>query len=159
MKHFYGTSPKVVENQLYIALATYCLLLLIKLKTGYGGSLLAVNRLLIACMCEPFESFIEKLLRKPKRTSRGRRKKVDHDAIYQETLRQVIADEADYLNDCRVERGLGALGRVERGLGALSIEAVSVAAPFGAVYPYLTGMALLGHLPPHRTVLALFTGW
>jgi IS4 transposase len=99
VKHFYGRTEEAVANQLFIALVAYCLLLLIKLRTGFTGPLLAVLRLVTACICEPFESFVENLLRKPQKSSRGRRKTVDHDAIYQELLRQVIANEADYLND------------------------------------------------------------
>jgi len=34
VKRFYGTSQQAVENQLFIALVTYCLLMLLKLKRG-----------------------------------------------------------------------------------------------------------------------------
>jgi hypothetical protein len=37
VKHFYGLSEQAVENQLFIALITYCLLMLLKLDTGYKG--------------------------------------------------------------------------------------------------------------------------
>lgn len=46
VKHFYGFSPQAVENQLLIALITYSLILLVKIKTGYQGSLLSIRRLL-----------------------------------------------------------------------------------------------------------------
>jgi hypothetical protein len=98
VKHFYGTSRQAVENQLFIALITYCLLMLLKLKTGYKGPLLEIKRTLDTCLYEPFTAFVQKLYRKPKRSSRGRRK-VNHEIIFQETLRQVIAGEADHLND------------------------------------------------------------
>jgi len=42
--------------------------------------------------------FVKKLYRKPKRSSRGRRK-IDHEAIFKYTVRQVMAGEADHLND------------------------------------------------------------
>lgn len=98
IKHFYGLSPRAVENQLLIALMTYCLLLLLKLKTCYRGPLLTIKRLLHTCLLEPFTSFVKKLYR-PTRKSKGRRRKVDHETIFQETLRQVVQGEADFLDD------------------------------------------------------------
>jgi len=98
IKHFYGLGPWAVENQLFIALMTYCLLLLIKLKTCYRGSLLTIKRLLHTCLLEPFASFVKKLYR-PKRKSNDRRRKVDHETIFQQTLSQVIQGEADFLDD------------------------------------------------------------
>jgi IS4 transposase len=98
VKHFYGLSQRAVEIQLYIALIAYCLLKIIQLKTGYKGPLLQIQRLLNTCLYEPFPCFVRKLYRKPERISKGRRK-IDHERIYQETLRQVIAGEADHLDD------------------------------------------------------------
>lgn len=99
VKHFYGKSKQAVQNQLFIALITYCLLKLLELKTGYKGPLLTIKRLLHTCLYEPFNSFVKKLYKRPIRHSRGRRRQLDHEVIYQETLRQVIADEADHLDD------------------------------------------------------------
>jgi hypothetical protein len=84
--------------EIFIALITYCLLLLIKLKAGYKGPLLTIKRLIHTCLYNPFTSFVQKLYRKPQRSSKGRRR-VTHEAIYQATLRQVIAGETDFLND------------------------------------------------------------
>ena len=98
VKHFYGLTQQAVEMQLYIALITYCLLKIIQLKTGYKGPLLQIQRLLNTCLYEPFPCFVRRLYRKPERISKGRRK-IDHERIYQETLRQVIAGEADHLDD------------------------------------------------------------
>lgn len=98
VKHFYGKSQQAVENQLFIALITYCLLMLLKLKTGYRGPLLDIQRLLNTCLFEPFTVFIQKLYRKPKRKSKGRRK-LNHELIFEETVRQVMAGEVDHLND------------------------------------------------------------
>jgi hypothetical protein len=55
--------------------------------------------LLKTCLYDPFNCFVQKLYKKPTRPSRGRRRQSDHEAIYQETLRQVIEGEADHLND------------------------------------------------------------
>jgi hypothetical protein len=99
VKHFYGLSKQAVENQLFIALITYCLLILMKLKTNFNGPLLTIRRLLDTCLFEPFSNFLKKLNRKSKHSSNGRRKPPNHEAIYQETMRQVIAGESDHLDD------------------------------------------------------------
>jgi IS4 transposase len=99
VKHFYGLSKQAVENQLFISLITYCLLMLLKLKTNFKGSLLTIKRLVNTCLLEPFSMFLKKLNRKPKHSSNGRRKPPNHEAVYQETLRQVIAGETDHLDD------------------------------------------------------------
>jgi IS4 transposase len=98
VKHFYGLSRQAVENQLFIALITYCLLMLVKLQVSYRGPLLTIKRLIHTCLYEPFTSFVQKLYRDPQRTSKGRRK-VNHELIFQETLRQVMAGEGEHLND------------------------------------------------------------
>jgi IS4 transposase len=99
VKHFYGLSKQAVENQLFISLITYCLLMLLKLKTNFKGSLLTIKRLVNTCLLEPFSMFLKKLNRKPKHSSNGRRKPPNHEAVHQETLRQVIAGETDHLDD------------------------------------------------------------
>ena len=98
VKQFYGISQQAVENQLLIALTTYCLLMMVKIMTNYAGQLLTVKRLLKTCLYEPFTSFLQKLYRDPKRTSRGRGV-MDSEAIYRETLRQVLEGEAEHLYD------------------------------------------------------------
>ena len=98
VKHFYGQSEQAVENQIYLALIMFCLMLLVQLKTDFKGNLLVMKRLLDTCLFEPFFSFVEKLRRPPQRASRGR-PRVDHEKVFQFTLRQVIEDEADHLDD------------------------------------------------------------
>lgn len=98
VKHFYGTSQQAVENQIFIALITYCLLVLLKLKTGYKGPLLEIKRLLNTCLYEPFTEFVKKLYPQVKRSSKGRRR-LNYDKIFKFTLRQVMAGEADHLDD------------------------------------------------------------
>jgi hypothetical protein len=98
VKHFYGLSRQAVENQLCIALTTYCLLLLLKLKTDFNGSLLTIKRLLDTCLYEPFDAFVRKLFRPPERRSKGRRK-IDDQAIYRQTVQQVMAGETELLNE------------------------------------------------------------
>lgn len=98
IKHLYGTSPVAVENQILTALITYCLLKLLQLKVGYRGSLLTIKRLLEQCLYEPLSNFIRKLYQRYGPTSKGRRR-INHEVIYQETLRQFEELAADHLND------------------------------------------------------------
>jgi hypothetical protein len=98
VKHFYGTSQPAVENQLFIALCTYCLLMLIKLETGFSKTLLELSRILQVTFFEQYSVFVEKL-RRWRRKSRGRRK-LNHETIYRMTEWQVIETlDAGYLND------------------------------------------------------------
>ncbi|ANE41121.1 hypothetical protein JM64_03290 [Fervidobacterium ngatamarikiense] len=98
VKHFYGKSEQAVENQLFIALITYCLMVMLQLRAGYQGPLLTIKRLIRTCLYEPFTFFVQNLHLKPKRRSRGRRR-IDHEDFYREIVKQVLAGEADYLND------------------------------------------------------------
>lgn len=87
VKHFYGLSRQAVTNQIFIALITYCLLMLLKLETGFNGKLTTLKRLLITCSFEPFEAFASKLLHKPRR-----RRKLDLDTDLELIERMVKAD-------------------------------------------------------------------
>lgn len=98
VKHFYGYSDQAVENQLYIALITYCLLTLIKVESHHQGSLLELKRLLKVCLHLPYSQFREKLKRKPNRTSRGRCRP-NHALIFEQTYNQVMAGDFDFLYD------------------------------------------------------------
>jgi IS4 transposase len=98
VKHFYGLSQRAVENQLFIALITYCLVLLVQIKTGFQGTLLTVIQQLRTCLYDSFASFVRKLYERHGPSSKGRRR-MNHEAIFQETLRQVVAREADHLDD------------------------------------------------------------
>ncbi|OIQ52780.1 transposase DDE domain protein [Moorella thermoacetica] len=98
VKHFYGKSEQAVENRLFKTLITYCLIVMLQLKAGYGGPLQTIKRLIHTCLYEPFTFFVQTLHRKPQHSSRCRGR-IDHERVYQETVRQVLAGEADYLND------------------------------------------------------------
>lgn len=73
-------------------------MIMLQLKAGYQGPLLTIKRLIRTCLYEPFTFFVQPLHRKPQRSSRGRRR-MDHEGVYREIVRQVLAGEADYLND------------------------------------------------------------
>ncbi len=98
VKHFFGTSDQAVENQLYIALLTFCVLIKLQRHSGYTGTLLELTRLLLACLHDSFSDFLVKLLRKPLRSSRGRRI-LNHDLIFEHTYEQVMAEDIDFLYD------------------------------------------------------------
>jgi len=98
VKHFFGTSDQAVENQLYIALITFCVLIKLQRHSGYTGTLLELTRLLLACLHDSFSDFLVKLLRKPLRSSRGRRI-LNHDLIFEHTYEQVMAENIDFLYD------------------------------------------------------------
>lgn len=93
IKHLFGKSQTAVVNQLFIALITYCLMMLIKYKSAYHGSLLDIQRLLITCLYEPFTSFVKKLHKSGKPT-KGRQRH-DYKQVYEETLNQVLSGEID----------------------------------------------------------------
>lgn len=98
VKHFYSLSREAVHFQLVLALACYLMFELIKNKSGYQGSLLNVARLVITCLLEPLRDFLRKLCRPASRSSQGRRKP-RHNEVFDYTYRQVMAGEADYLDD------------------------------------------------------------
>ena len=99
VKHFYGISQTGVENQIYIALMAYCLMMLGKRRTASEKTLWEWVRLLKNYWFKPFTTFIQRLHQKPLRTSQGRRR-IDYETIYQMTERQVIETlEAGHLND------------------------------------------------------------
>lgn len=98
VKHMYGLSKQAVENQLYIALVTYCLLMIIKLTAEFNGPMLMIKRFLRVSLYEPVESFFKKLTHKSRRTSKGRQRQ-NHEKVFQLTLRQITEDDIDFLND------------------------------------------------------------
>jgi len=53
IKHFYGTTENALQNQIYLALITYCLHVLIRLETKSKKSLLRISRWLKAALWKP----------------------------------------------------------------------------------------------------------
>lgn len=86
VKHLFSKGQQEVENQIFIALITYCLLHLLKLKTAYNGQLLTIKRFVLNCLYETFTSFVQKLYCKPKKKSRGRLV-IDQVKSYEETMK------------------------------------------------------------------------
>lgn len=98
IKKFYGHSRAAVYNQIRIALITFCLILLLKRKVAYTGTLLTLFKFIRIRWSKCFPSFVQMLHRNPGRTSKGR-KKWDHERIFRETLEQFERDEAEHLFD------------------------------------------------------------
>ena len=73
IKSFYGKSENAVYNQIWIALITYCLQVLLQLRVGHTGSLLEVKWTLETYLFKGLDAFIRSLFRQPTRSSKGRR--------------------------------------------------------------------------------------
>ena len=95
IKHFYGTSETAVINQLLLALMTYSALVLLKLEIEDQRDLLNLQRSVISCLFESYNSFLEKLRRKWGNGSR----RINYDRIYKMTEHQIMNEETDWLND------------------------------------------------------------
>lgn len=98
MKHFYGKSQNAVYTQIWIALITYCLQVLLKLKLNHKGPLLDFKRALQHLMFEPFDAFVRALFRPPERSSKGRQKQRWADD-FQHIIAQYAVGAADHLDD------------------------------------------------------------
>jgi hypothetical protein len=102
IKGCYGTSKTAVYNQIRVALITFCLTLLTKLKTTYRGSLLTVFKCLGNAWDQAYQGFMDALFREPTRSSAGRRK-VDHERIFAETLQQYEEGTVEHLDDLTID--------------------------------------------------------
>jgi hypothetical protein len=102
VKKFYGQSANAVYGQIWIALITYCLLLLNQIALEAKESLLEFQRLLKDNLFKPFSDFLNMLRRQPSRSSKGRRK-CDHNREFEQLLRQVEAESSDFLDTNDVE--------------------------------------------------------
>lgn len=63
LKHLYGTSPEAVENQVYLALISYCLLILIQLEMKSKHSLTQIYRWLCVFLWKPSTVWVERIQR------------------------------------------------------------------------------------------------
>jgi IS4 transposase len=75
IKKFYGQTETAVQNQVYLALITYCLMVLIQLETKTKHSLLQMKRWLNVFLWKSSRKWLKQISRRPKRTSKGRQKK------------------------------------------------------------------------------------
>lgn len=98
LKKCYGKSSNAVYNQIYIAMITFCLTLLMKKKVCYQGSLLEMLEFIGVYWSSCFSTFIKELFKKPNRTSDGRRR-LEHERIFNNILEQIKREETWYLNN------------------------------------------------------------
>ncbi|WP_391202786.1 IS4 family transposase [Psychrobacillus sp. L4] len=98
IKSFYGKSQNAVYTQIWIALITYCLQVLLQLRLNHEGPLLDVKETLQNLLFKPFNAFVKALFRPPTRTSNGR-KKYDWEREFQHIVRQFDEREVEHLDD------------------------------------------------------------
>jgi hypothetical protein len=103
IKSCYGTSRNAVHNQIYAALITFCLTLLMQSRIGHKGSLLEVLKHLTLNWEETLQIFIRGLFRPPEKKSLGRPKGINVERIYQEIMHQYESDGIDYLDDMMMD--------------------------------------------------------
>src|SRR5690625_3884127 len=97
-KKLYGTSQNAVFNQIYLAMITFCLTLLIKHELGYKGTLLEMMNWVTDYWSKKFTTFVSELFKKPERSSKGRRR-LQHQRIFEETLAQYESGDVLHLDD------------------------------------------------------------
>jgi hypothetical protein len=98
LKKCYGKSSNAVYNQIYIAMITFCLTLLMKKKIRYQGTLLEMLDFIGEYWSRCLSVFIKELFKKPDRTSDGRRR-LDHEHIFNNILVQIERKETWHLNN------------------------------------------------------------
>ena len=87
VKKFFGKSQNSVYSQIWLALITYCLLLMVKLELSENGTLLDIQRGLKDTLFKPYEVFLEVLRMIPRQVNpRNKRKAADPDEQYERLL-------------------------------------------------------------------------
>lgn len=97
LKKMYGKSQNAVYNQIYIAMITFCLNLLMKKKVSYQKTLLEMLKVLDEYWLRSFKVAVKELFKKPEQTSNGRRRR-DDEQKFNEVLIAVERGEYVYLN-------------------------------------------------------------
>lgn len=98
IKTFYGKSENAVYTQIWIALITYCLQVLLKLKLNHHGPLLDFKRTVQDLLFHGFDQFVRSLFREATRTSNGR-KKYDWESEFQLIVKQFDEGEVTHLDN------------------------------------------------------------
>lgn len=97
IKTFYGKGQNAVYSQIWIALITYCLSVLIQQKTGFKGQLLEVKDTLKNLLFKGYDTFVKALFRPPSQSSKGRRK-YDFERDFKIIMQQYTEGEVEHLN-------------------------------------------------------------
>jgi IS4 transposase len=71
IKTFYGLSDTALQNQIYIALIAYCLLVLVQLETKAKQSLLQLSRWLKAMLWKPYQCWYGRIEFQKNQRARG----------------------------------------------------------------------------------------
>jgi hypothetical protein len=98
VKKMYGTSQNAVFSQLYIALITHCLLVILQLELDKKFELLKIFKYLKMYLNESFDRFLGAITKTPSKTSRGRQRPLPIERIFEETQWQYENEEAAHLN-------------------------------------------------------------
>lgn len=98
IKKLYGKSENAVYNQIYLAMITFCLTLLMKSKLGFKGTLLEMLHWVRDCWSKLMTTFISEVFKEPERSSKGRRR-LEHERIFEETLAQYESGDVWHLDD------------------------------------------------------------
>jgi len=98
IKKLYGTSQNAVFNQIYLAMITFCLTLLMKNDLKYQGTLLEMMHWITDFWADKIKTFLYHLFKDPDRSSKGRRR-LQHQRIFEETLAQYESGDVSHLDD------------------------------------------------------------
>ena len=98
VKRLYGKSEWAVHNQIWLALITYCLLVLLSQRIRHKGRLLDVYKCVKHHWADLFAVFIHSLMKRGSGKSRGRRV-YPVDKIFEQTLHQYEHGEVEHLDD------------------------------------------------------------
>src|SRR5699024_7027604 len=85
IKKLYGKSENAVYKQLYLAMITFCLTLLMKTKLGYKGTLLEMFHWVRDSWSKSMTTFISVVFKEHERSS-GRPRRLNHEQIFKETV-------------------------------------------------------------------------
>ncbi|WP_070121438.1 IS4 family transposase [Bacillus marinisedimentorum] len=102
LKTLFGKSENAVYNQILTAFITYCLLVLLKIKTGFKGKLLRLKRCLLHNCFSSFTDFKLKLFRRASRASRGRQS-YDFEWEFEQIQHQYQRGEVELFNHLRYD--------------------------------------------------------
>lgn len=103
LKNLYGKSQNAVHNQIYLAMITYCLILLMKKRTGSESSLLDLRNRIADQWSISYDEFFKALLKKPRRSSKGRRR-TDYEQVFRDTEKLVGGEGVNLDDDLYLER-------------------------------------------------------
>nr|WP_156289635.1 IS4 family transposase [Oceanobacillus salinisoli] len=98
IKKLYGKGENAAYNQLYLAMITFCLTLLMRIKLGYKGTLLEMLNWVRDFWSKSMKTFITEIFKEPERYSKGRRR-LEHERIFEETLAQYESGDGLHLDD------------------------------------------------------------